>query len=217
VPAVVIVEDHLLLAEILRATLAARGITAGIAAPAPMASLAATVRAAEPAVVLLDLDLGAHGDSTALIAPLAADGIRVVVMSGTTDRERLALAFEAGAAGFHAKAVGLEPLIAKTRAALAGHDLDAPLRHGLRTDLARIRTARAVALAPFRQLTERERDTLIALCSGLAVQRIATEWVVSEATVRSHVRNVLVKLGVSSQLGAVALALRSGWLAARAA
>ena len=215
-PPVVIVEDHILLAETLRGTLAARGITAGIAEPAPVGELAGKLLDARPSVVLLDLDLGGYGDSTEVIAPLAAQGIRTLVVTGTSDRERLALAFEAGAVGFHAKADGLEPLVTKTQAALAGVILDEAMRQDLRIELARIRAARAAAFAPFQQLTEREQDTLIALSNGMPVHRIATEWVVSEATVRTHVRGVLAKLGVPSQLAAVALALRSGWLTARA-
>jgi DNA-binding NarL/FixJ family response regulator len=214
-PSVVIVEDHILLAETLRATLATRGITAGIAEPAPAGQLAGQLLDVGPTVVLLDLDLGGYGDSTELIAPLAAQGIHALVMTGTSDRERLALAFEAGAVGFHAKADGLEPLVVKTQAALAGVNLDDSLRQDLRIELARIRAVRVAAFAPFQQLTDREQDTLIALSNGMAVHRIASEWVVSEATVRTHVRGVLAKLGVPSQLAAVALALRSGWLTTR--
>ena len=75
------------------------------------------------------------------------------------------------------------------------------------------RVARDAVFAPFTRLTDRERDTLVALSRGLSVHGIAAEWVVSEATVRSHVRGVLAKLDVPSQLAAVALALRTGWLA----
>jgi DNA-binding NarL/FixJ family response regulator len=214
-PSVVIVEDHILLAETLRGTLATRGITADIAEPAPAEQLAGNLLDLHPSAVLLDLDLGGYGDSTDVIGPLARHGVRTLVVTGTSDRERLALAFEAGAAGFHAKADGIEPLVVMTQAALAGVVLDERLRHDLRTELTRIRAARAAAFAPFQQLTEREQDTLIALSNGMAVHRIATEWVVSETTVRTHVRSVLAKLGVPSQLAAVALALRSGWLTTR--
>jgi DNA-binding NarL/FixJ family response regulator len=212
---VVIVEDHLLVAETLRATLANHGITAQIVAPDEPDALVAALRSQAPALVLLDLDLGRHGDSTPVIAPLAAAGIRTLIVSGTTDRERIATAFEAGAFGFHPKDDGLDALVAKAGAALvAAAPLDDLLRRTLREELTGARAARAAALGPFERLTERERDTLRALSAGLAVQAIAAQWVVSEATVRSHVRAVLAKLGVASQLAAVALALHSGWLAA---
>jgi DNA-binding NarL/FixJ family response regulator len=213
VPSVVIVEDHLLLAETLRAALVGHGISAEIIAPAPTEALVDAIRSIRPTLVLLDLDLGDYGNTTAAIGPATAAGTRVLVVSGTTDRERMALAFEAGAFGYHAKADGFEPLVSKTAAALASATpLDDVLRRGLRAELARIRRDRAVALGPFQRLTDRERDTLLALSTGRSVHEIAVEWVVSEATVRSHVRGVLAKLDAPSQLAAVAMALRSGWL-----
>jgi DNA-binding NarL/FixJ family response regulator len=210
---VVIVEDHALLAQTLRAALNSRGIVAEIAAPAHPTRLTEHLLDLDPVLVQLDLDLGEHGDSTAVIAPLAAVGIRSLVVSGTTDRERIALAFEAGAVGFHAKSGDFDALVAKTVAALrCDEPLDDPLRRSLQAELARTRVERSAALAPFLRLTERESATLAELGTGLSVREIATGWVVSEATVRSHVRSVLAKLGVPSQLAAVALAIRSGWL-----
>jgi len=68
------------------------------------------------------------------------------------------------------------------------------------------------AREPFERLTAREQQVLRELGNGKVVTTIAEEWFVSEATVRSQVRGVLTKLAVSSQLEAVALALRVGWL-----
>lgn len=212
-PSVAVVEDHLLLAETLRLALTAQGIDTVIAAPGAPALLADALRALDPTLVLLDLDLGEYGDSTPLIAPLTSAGIRVLVVSGTTERERIALAFEAGAFGYHSKADGFEALVAKTAAALDSCEpLDELLRRTLRDELGAARVARSAAMQPFDRLTERERATLLALSTGLSVHGIARQWVVSEATVRSHVRAVLTKLDVPSQLAAVALALRNGWL-----
>lgn len=211
---VAIVEDHLLLAETLRAALAAARISAEIVAPAGPADVLAAVATIAPRLVLLDLDLGEHGVSTAVIAPLAASGIRTLVVSGSTDIDRIALAFEAGAFGYQSKAEGFSALVAKTGQALkSDRPLDEPLRCRLRATLAAKRIARRSAFEPFTRLTDRERATLIELSTGLSVHAIAARWVVSEATVRSHVRSVLSKLSVPSQLAAVALAARTGWLA----
>jgi two-component system nitrate/nitrite response regulator NarL len=212
-PSVVIVEDHLLLAEMLRAALAAQGVDADIAAPIDTGSLVAGLQQSRPSVVLLDLDLGPLGDSTSAIAPLAASGIRTLIVSGSTDRERIALAFEAGAFGYHSKSDGFDQLVTKTAAALDSvGPLDELLRRELRDELARVRRERSIVREPFDRLTDRERDTLLALSTGLSVHAIASRWVVSEATVRSHVRGVLAKLDAPSQLAAVAMALHSGWL-----
>ena len=209
---VVVVEDHALLAETLRLGLEARGIPTGVLAARPLDELSAALLERRPTLVLLDLDLGEFGDSTPLIAPLIAAGIRVLVVSGTPDRERIAAAFDAGAVGYCAKRDGFDELMAKTERALAsGMLLDPELRLGLSAEVAANRARRAAVLAPFARLTEREQATLHSLCHGASVTAIAADWVVSEATVRSHVRAVLMKLGVSSQLAAVALALRTGW------
>jgi DNA-binding NarL/FixJ family response regulator len=67
------------------------------------------------------------------------------------------------------------------------------------------------ALAPFRRLTPREEEVLAALVDGEPAVAIAGRATVSEATVRSHIRSVLTKLGVGSQLQAVAKARHAGW------
>jgi two-component system, NarL family, nitrate/nitrite response regulator NarL len=67
------------------------------------------------------------------------------------------------------------------------------------------------SLAVLAQLTRQEQNVLFALMQGQAVREIATTAVLSPLTVRSHVRSILLKLGVNSQLAAVALAHRSGW------
>jgi DNA-binding NarL/FixJ family response regulator len=63
----------------------------------------------------------------------------------------------------------------------------------------------------FERLSPRERQVLQALMRGLTASEISREAFVSMPTVRSQIRSILMKLGVSSQLGAVVLAYRSGW------
>ena len=67
------------------------------------------------------------------------------------------------------------------------------------------------ALSPFEQLTIREREVLAALVDGLSADEIAETQYVALTTVRSQIRSVLQKLGVRSQLAAVAHANRVGW------
>ena len=210
---VVIVDDHQLVAESLRMALEARDIPACIAAPRDLAELRNDVLAENPELVLLDLDLGAVGDATPLIAPLTQSGVRVLVVSGLADRLRMAAALEQGAVGYRGKTDGLELLVNTAAAALAGPvPLDIPARMALLEELRRERHRLSGLRTPFERLTDREGDVLRCMAQGFAVSDIATDWVVSEATVRSHVHGVLRKLGVRSQLAAVAAALRVGWL-----
>jgi DNA-binding NarL/FixJ family response regulator len=210
---VAIVEDHLLLAETLSTALGQRGVDATVVPVQEYEALLAALLVAAPGVVLLDLDLGCFGDSTALIAPLSAAGIRVLVVTGVTERLRGAQAVEQGAVGIQPKALGFDALLTAAFAVLAGASvLSATDRATLLTELAQARAEQERASGPYRQLTGREQGTLQALSEGRSVHEIAGDWVLSEATVRTHVRGVLVKLGVASQLAAVAAARRNGWL-----
>ncbi len=227
-PRVAIVEDHALVAETLRLALQQVGVSVRIVEPGPIdptagsgggpadagstGGLLRALLADPPDLVLLDLDLGAHGDSTALIAPLVQAGVRVLVVTGSDDRLRIAEALQAGAIGYRSKAAGFDALLEATRAALVTErPLDPALRVELLEELLRHRDHRRRDLAPFEALTAREAETLRALCAGLSVGDIARARVVSEATVRSQVKAVLDKLGVHSQLAAVAAAARAGW------
>lgn len=211
-PLVAIVEDHQLLAETLRAALERSGITTRILTPCRLPDLLRQLCAVAPDLVLLDLDLGDHGDSTPLVAGLVAAGIRVLVVTGSTDRLQIASALEQGAIGYQLKGPGLDALLTRVAEALAASaPLDAEERVRLLDDLRRTRAARSRELAPFALLTPREAETLRELARGRSVADIASRWVVAEATVRSHVRAILSKLEVPSQLAAVATALRTGW------
>ncbi len=212
-PTVAIVEDHLLLAETLQAALAHHGIDATVCAPEALETLQSRLLELRPDLVLLDLDLDRFGDSTEIVAPLAASGIRVLIVTGATERLRLAGAIENGAIGYQLKSLGFDALVATTTAALVGAPvLDPKVRSDLLLELAQARAAQERRIVRFTVLTDREQGTLQALGEGRSVHEIANDWVVSEATVRTHVRGVLVKLGVASQLAAVAEARRNGWL-----
>jgi two-component system nitrate/nitrite response regulator NarL len=210
---VLIVEDHMLLANTLLMALNAEGCRAQIAELSSAQVLLRQVRSLRPAVVLLDLDLGAFGDGVALVGPLSALGARVLVVSGSTDRLRLAETVERGAVGFLSKQAPFEQLLSTVLDVVAQRPvLSTAGRYDLMAELRAARASRSKSLAPFKTLTPRERVVLSALAHGLRAETIAAAAVVSEATVRSQIRSVLAKLGVNSQLEAVALAWTVGWL-----
>ncbi len=210
---VAVVDDHRLFAEALRAALGQSGVDARVVPAAPLAQVVADLVAQPVDLVLLDLDLGPWGDSTAIVAPLVAAGLRVLLLTGTSDRMRIAAALEQGAVGYQLKEPGLTALLQRVRRALATPGaLDAEHRVVLLDELVRSRAAAAAARAPFDLLTQREAETLRELARGRSVATIAAGWFVSEATVRSHVRSILGKLAVPSQLAAVAAAVESGWV-----
>jgi DNA-binding NarL/FixJ family response regulator len=211
---VLIVEDHALLAQTLVLALNAEGCHACTADLTDAATLVQQVRARRPEVVLLDLDLGATlGDGVALVQPLTELGARVLVVSGSTDRLRLAETLERGAVGFLSKQVPFEQLLSTVLEVVAQRPvLSTAHRYELMAELRCARAARVRDLAPFETLTPRERAVLAALARGQRAETIAAAAVLSEATVRSQIRAVLAKLNVNSQLEAVALAWKVGWI-----
>ena len=212
---VLIVEDHALLANTLVIALSAEGCRARIADLSSVEVLLQQVRTFRPGVVLLDLDLGPLGDGVAMVKPLSELGARVLVVSGTTDRLRLAETVELGAVGFLSKQAPFEQLLSTVLDVVAQRPvLSTARRYELLADLRAARVIRERDLAPFLALTPRERAVLAALAQGQRAETIAAAAVVSEATVRSQIRGVLAKLNVNSQLEAVALAWTVGWFQA---
>lgn len=211
---VMVIEDHGLLAQSLRLALTAEGMTVCVPALDPAEILAMAERE-QPQVVLLDLDLGPlGGDGSALIEPLALSGARVVVVSGVTDRVRLAGCLESGAHGLLSKEAPLEHLLEMVRhTAAGGGTFDERERDQLLGELRQARAVRKKDLAPFESLTQREQHVLSAVMAGKSAAQIAADQFVSEATVRTHIRGILTKLGVTSQLAAVAMAQRVAWTA----
>lgn len=210
---IVIVEDHRLLAETVGLALQVEGHEVLIADLTDEDTLTTSVGADDSTLVLLDLDLGDLGDATRFIPAFVKAGAAVLVVSGVRDRMRLAATLEAGAVGFMAKDAPFDDLLETIkRAAAGGSVIDVNDRQQLLVDLRAHRSAERDRHAPFESLTTRERQVLEALSAGKSVESIASEWVVSTATVRTQVRGILTKLDVNSQLAAVAKARASGWL-----
>ena len=159
-----------------------------------------------------DLDLGEVGDSIPLIAPLRALGARVVVVTGEPSRARWGRCIEAGADAVISKAVSFDELLEHITRVLG--DASGVMQSERDELLACAREEARVErqrLERFRRLTARECEVLDALMDGIGPEEIASMSFVSITTVRSHIRAILQKLEVSSQLAAVALAVRSTW------
>lgn len=211
---VVIVEDHGLIAETVGKALGARNLDVHVVHATSVTDVVADVRRASPDVVLLDLDLGDEDrDGADLVPQLAPTGAAVVMLTGVTDEVRLARCVRAGAVGVLSKSAGFDRLVAAVRQVLDRGTLLSP--HEREEHLALLRRHERDVdrrLHRFRELTPREAEILRSLCHGVTVDQIAAGDQVSVSTVRTQVRAIRRKLGVSSQLAATALARDSGWL-----
>ena len=209
---VAIVEDHGLLAQSLGFALSNLGIHVIVIEDLTRASVLNVLREAELHLVLLDFDLGDAGLGLHLVAPITELGLRVVMLTGETNPISLAECVEAGAVGIISKSEPFERLIERVTDVVDGRGiLSAGVRENLLADLRAHRANEGERMAPFARLTVRESEVLQDLMDGKNAETIASESYVSVATVRSHIKALLAKLGVNSQLAAVAMAQRSGW------
>lgn len=209
---VALVEDHELFGAALGAALQAKGFEVVVPRLSGLDQAREEMVRCRPAVTLLDLDLGAVGNGEELLPALVAMGSRVIVVSGAADEPTMGRCIRAGAWGWVSKSSPLDRLVHVVGETAAGRSvLDARERDRLLRSWREQQAAQAEALAPFDRLSRREAEVLSMLQDGKSVERIAKDSYVSEATVRTQVRAVLVKLGVNSQLEAVAKATRVGW------
>jgi DNA-binding NarL/FixJ family response regulator len=159
-----------------------------------------------PDVVLMDVRLP-DGDGVDATTQVVAEDpeVRVVVLSAFIDAALMRRASMAGATALLAKDGDLDELLHAIRSSEAGSlAVNPKLLHQL------VRESTKVAAAPGPDLTQREREVLRMLADGSDLTLIAREMSISVHTCRGHVKNVLAKLGVHSQLQAVVVAMRYG-------
>ncbi len=212
---ILVIEDHELFAELLTYSLALAGFQNVRRVDPADLHLDAVLAAAErfdPDIVLLDLLLGAAGVATGYIEPMSARSAQVLVLTASEDPTLLAECLEAGTAGLFSKGCPFAELLeGLTDAALGDTVLSPQARAAVLDALKRRRADQLRGLDGFKDLTRREAVVLRALVDGRVVEEIAATDGVAVTTVRAQVRSVLQKLGVNSQLAAVALARRANW------
>jgi len=139
---------------------------------------------------------------------------RVLLLDDGENEARLVEALEAGAGGYLTKARPLADLIDATRAVRRGETLIPPgMMAGLLSNLIHRRRDQGQALRRLGNLTRREREVLVQLLEGVGNRGIAEKLVISPETARTHIQNLITKLGVHSRLEAVALVSQNGLLA----
>ncbi|MFI6804370.1 response regulator [Streptomyces luteogriseus] len=173
------------------------------------------VRRHAPDVALLDIRMPRVDGIEACRAISAAGDCRTVMLTTFDSDEYVYEALHAGASGFLLKDVRRDDLVHAVRVVARGDSLLAPsvarrLVEQYTRPAARIRRPDP----RLDVLTARERETLLLLARGLSNAEIAAELVVSDHTVKTHVGNVLAKLGLRDRIQAVICAYETGLVAA---
>ena len=206
---VLIVDDHAVVREGLRAFLELQDGIEVVAEAADGAQAVEQARRFAPRVILMDLVMPElDGVSAMRVLRDQAPESRVIVLTSFLDDERLLPAIQAGAAGYLLKNVEPAELARAVRAADRGEAIIDPSA-AARLVNAIADNVRAVAVQP-EQLTRREREVLELITAGRSNKRIAFELGISEKTVKTHVGHVMAKLGVSDRTQAALLAVREG-------
>jgi two-component system, NarL family, response regulator LiaR len=212
---VLVVDDHPVVRKGLCALLNSESDHTEVIGEASDGALAVTqARALRPDVILMDLLMPIKSGLEALVEIRAADpDMKVLILTSAADRAQVLSALKAGANGYILKDSTPDDLIQAIEAVFAGKLI-------LPTELAQKALFAAgddtppspELLEPPAELTPRELDVLRCVAQGLSNQEIADTLDIGLSTVRSHVRNILGKLGFTNRTQAALYALDRGLL-----
>src|SRR4051794_23482479 len=209
---VLIVDDHAVVREGLLSFLAAEpdlevvgDAESGTRALELLASL--ETEGQRPDVVIMDLQMEpVDGIESTRRIRARYDDVEVVALTSFAEEERVQAALEAGASGYLLKDSDPDQVAAAVRAAHRGElQLDPAVARRL---MSRLRATPPDGVAP--TLTPREHEVINLVGEGKANKEIAAELGISERTARTHVSNILGKLGLSSRTQAALWAVREG-------
>jgi NarL family two-component system response regulator LiaR len=162
-------------------------------------------RKLRPDVVLMDLVMpGMDGVATTEAIYNELPNVHVIALTSFSDRSLVQRALQAGAIGFLFKNVPIDELAQAIRAARDGKPTLDPKAFRVLVEAANGQPP------PGYDLTDRELEVLALLMEGLSNPEIAERLVVGRSTVKTHVSNILAKLGVDNRIEAAALALENG-------
>ena len=165
------------------------------------------VSSLRPELVLVDAALGLDGSPNLVTRMLeACPEARVIVLGDDHDADLLLAAIRAGAAGVVGKTYGASTVLRVAGAVLDG---EGAVPRSMLLELARRMVTRdRTTDSPLSRLSPRERQVLALLSKGWDNARIGRDLFISQHTVRTHIQNILEKLGMHSKLEAATFAMQ---------
>ncbi|MGZ8577969.1 MAG: response regulator [Actinomycetota bacterium] len=208
---VVIVDDHRIVREGLRAMLNGVGEIEIVGEAEDLDGALEAIAAARPDVILLDVRLQRSSglDACRTITERHPD-VKVVFLTVYEDEQYVFEALRVGASGYMLKKVVSEDIVRMLEAVQAGDVVIDPALGGqIAQRAATLRTGTDWPGAHL-GLTQRESEVLAHLVDGLDNRAIAQTLYISEDTVKSHMKSILRKLGAKDRGQAISIALRGG-------
>ncbi len=209
---VAIVEDHRVFVDSLGIVIRQEPDFELLGAAETLSAARNLIRENLPNVLLLDVALpDGNGLDLVDFVKNVSPQTQIVVLTSLTDESTLMRAIDSGVSGFISKSSPLTELLSAIRNAAQGEIvIPASLLVGLLIRMPRDRAAAYREEQGWERLTVREQEILEMLAMGKTGDDIANELHIALLTVRTHIRNILSKLGVHSRLEAVAFGLKEG-------
>jgi len=168
-------------------------------------------RELQPDVILIEQDMPGNSLVATRLIKAGMPNIEIIVMTDRVSEGKAFQAIEAGATGYVLKDIPVASLASAVRAVSNGRAFFHPeVTRKLLERLGPSREQRARLLLKLEGLTRRELDILAELARGNTDREIAAKFVLSEGTVKTHIRHILKKLGARNRTQAVAKVLRKG-------
>lgn len=168
-------------------------------------------RKVQPRLVLLDIRMaGGEGLDTLLALKREFPSTSVIMLTTYDNPTYMARAVAGGAAGYLLKGIDREEMLSALRAVANGETL--LTRQDFVHSLRAVSDTAAGSEHLIEPLTEREREVLRLLATGLSNKEIAAILFIAESTVKTHVEHIIAKLGVSDRVQAAVWAARHGLL-----
>ena len=197
---ILIADDHYVVRQGLVALLTPRNGMEVVGEATTGREAVGLARQLQPDVILMDMVMPEMDGPEAIgVIKRENPGVRILVLTSFGESKQISTAIQAGALGYLLKDSSPDDLLHAIRSVHRGNLV-------LPQDLAVKLMQPQHAVAALDQLTERETDVLRLLAQGQSNQEIAVNLSISTTTVRSHVSNILMKLGVSNRTQAALIA-----------
>jgi len=204
----VIADDHVLVRQGIRAFLDTHADLAIVGEAEDAAAAVQVCAQLKPQVALVDLVMPGGGIAATRDIRAASPHTQVILLTSFDDSRQILAAIQAGALSCLLKDIDADGLADAIRRTARGEAVLHPRVAGYLLDA--IRRGTTAGEEPLASLSERERGVLELMAEGLSNQVIGEKLGISEKTVKTHVSNILAKLGVADRTQAAVYAWKSG-------